>query len=115
MSLQDKLKAAVSGEKPSLDVEEPAKLDDADTAAEGAWQEGTIQEAILKTAFAEASSYEAPVGAYRNVRLHQVVLPSGEVVKPNKYGYYENLAGEAQGLLDFYATKGLVEKVVEKA
>lgn len=118
MTLQEKLKAAAAGNTPSLqdvlNVEEPAKTAD-EAAPEGsAWQEGTIQETILKTAFAEAASYEAPEGAYRNIRLHQIVLPSGEVVKPNKYGYYEETNGEARSLLEYYASKGLVE-VVSKA
>lgn len=130
MSLQDKLKEKLGGDKPNLgvddaaaeaaleaaiknkasEVEEPPAVDD--EADKGAWQESTIQEAILKTAFAEAASYDAPEGAFKNNRLHQVVLKNGTTVKPNKYGYYEDATGEALQLLEYYATTGLVTKVV---
>ena len=131
-TLQDKLAAKVAGEKPTLPVdtneatkeaqkaavqaaletEEPPKVGDADDL--GAWKESTIQEAILKTAFAEAASYTAPEGSFKNNRLHQVVLKNGEVIKPNKYGYYEGAEGEALQLLEYYANTGLVSKVTSE-
>lgn len=124
MSLQDKLKEKVSGEKPALDEvlkgavandlanEEPPKLGEGEDL--GAWKESTIQEAILQTAFAEASSYTAPEGSFKNNRLHQVVLKNGEVVKPNKFGYYEEAEGEVLTALEFYAGLGLVTKVTSE-
>lgn len=75
----------------------------------------TIQEVLSKapTAFALASSYEVPVGSFRNIRLHSVVLKDGTKVKPNVFGYYENPEGELKELLKYYESKGLAEEVTE--
>lgn len=55
--------------------------------------------------------YEPPKGSYKNLRLHSVVLAKGKRVVPNDYGYYESPERELKELLEFYAKKGLVQKV----
>lgn len=70
-----------------------------------------LVENVLKTTFAEAASYEPPVGSYEKGRIHRVVLGDGTVVKPNVFGVYENPEGEVLELLKYYAVKGLVSLV----
>lgn len=114
MSIQDLLKAKLGTDVPELDGQEEPVVQD-----EGfEHQEGTIADALqamsLKTAFAEASSYEPPEGAYENLRLHSVVTANGVAYKPNIYGFYEPSDNEeVKELLAYYALKGLVRLVTK--
>lgn len=74
---------------------------------------GTLTEDVVKTAFAEAASYSPNVGDYENLRCHSIILPTGERIKPNQYGFYTNLSAPAKELAEFYAKKGLLRLVTE--
>lgn len=99
-SLSDKLKKDNGETTPELVLpEEPSVAGEFPT------------EQIVKTALAEAASYEPSEGSYENVRLHSVITSNGTKVTPNAFGYYDKPEGEVKSLLEYFVTKGLVRVV----
>lgn len=122
-ALSDKLKKDNGEVTPSLEVGLPT-TEDANGGIGGTGNEGTTEEPvvtdefpaelteqIVKTALAEAASYEPSEGSFENIRLHSVITSNGTKVTPNAFGYYEKPEGEVKDILEYFATKGLVRVV----
>lgn len=74
--------------------------------------EGTIGDALSRLAGLELlPPYDPPKGAYKSLRIHQLILPDGTVEKPNDYGYYVDSSEEAKKMLNYFNQQGKVEKV----
>lgn len=43
---------------------------------------------------------------YKGQFLHQVVLPNGQIVKPNEFGYFTPSTPELKEMLEYYCKTG---------